>query len=319
MRIRLGYVAIALNLPKVTSSSTLTFKRYSSMNSDEERLNKLKQVTYSNIMDLEKILKYNIKNNIHFYRITSNLIPLATHPEVMWNYRKYFRKDFEYIGKIINDNNLRIDIHPDQFNVINTDRESVFLNTSKILTMQANFLEDINCNDAKMVIHIGGAKGGKENAIKRFIENFKKLPDIVKNKLILENDDKIFTAKDVLYICKILNLPMVLDIHHHNCNNNGENIDRLLNDIFNTWKNEKLQPKIHFSTPREFENDRRHSDYIDAKEFLKFIYLIKDNVNKDVDVMIEAKKKDLALQRLVSDIKNLDKLIVFEDESTIIL
>ncbi|WP_195937959.1 UV DNA damage repair endonuclease UvsE [Romboutsia sp. 1001713B170131_170501_G6] len=319
MRIRLGYVAIALNLPKVTSSSTLTFKRYSSMNSDEERLNKLKQVTYSNIMDLEKILKYNIKNNIHFYRITSNLIPLATHPEVMWNYRKYFRKDFEYIGKIINDNNLRIDIHPDQFNVINTDRESVFLNTSKTLTMQANFLEDINCNDAKMVIHIGGAKGGKEKAIKRFIENFKKLPDIVKNKLILENDDKIFTAKDVLYICKILNLPMVLDIHHHNCNNNGENIDRLLNDIFNTWKNEKLQPKIHFSTPREFENDRRHSDYIDAKAFLKFIYLIKDNVNKDVDIMIEAKKKDLALQRLVSDIKDLDKFIVFEDESTIIL
>ncbi|MDB8792426.1 UV DNA damage repair endonuclease UvsE [Romboutsia sp. 1001216sp1] len=319
MRIRLGYVAIALNLPKVTSSSTLTFKRYSSMNSDEERLNKLKKVTYSNIIDLEKILKYNIKNNIHFYRITSNLIPLATHPEVMWDYRKYFKKDFEYIGKIINDNNLRIDIHPDQFNVINTDRESVFLNTSKNLTMQANFLEDINCKDAKMVIHIGGAKGEKEKAIERFIENFNKLPVIVKNKLILENDDKIFTVKDVLYICKILNLPMVLDIHHHNCNNNGENIDRLLNDIFNTWKNEKLQPKIHFSTPREFENDRRHSDYIDAKEFLKFIYLIKDNVNKDVDVMIEAKKKDLALQRLVSDIKNLDKLIVFEDESTIIL
>lgn len=319
MRIRLGYVAIALNLPKVTSSSTLTFKRYSSMNSDEERLNKLKKVTYSNIIDLEKILKYNIKNNIHFYRITSNLIPLATHPEVMWDYRKYFKKDFEYIGKIINDNNLRIDIHPDQFNVINTDRESVFLNTSKNLTMQANFLEDINCKDAKMVIHIGGVKGGKEKAIERFITNFKKLPGIVKNKLILENDDKIFTAKDVLYICKILNLPMVLDIHHHNCNNNGEDIDRLLNDIFNTWKNEKLQPKIHFSTPREFENDRRHSDYIDAKEFLKFIYLIKDNVNKDVDVMIEAKKKDLALQRLVSDIKDLDKLIVFEDESTIIL
>lgn len=93
----------------------------------------------------------------------------------------------------------------------------------------------------------------------------------------------------------------------------------MLNDIFNTWKNEKLQPKIHFSTPREFENDRRHSDYIDAKEFLKFIYLIKDNVNKDVDIMIEAKKKDLALQRLVSDIKDLDKFIVFEDESTIIL
>ena len=97
MRIRLGYVAIALNLGKVTSSSTLTYSRYLKMK-EEDRLKKLKEITYSNIQALEKILKYNIDNNIHFYRITSNLIPLATHPEVMWDYLKYFKKDLEYIG-----------------------------------------------------------------------------------------------------------------------------------------------------------------------------------------------------------------------------
>ncbi|CEH33719.1 UV-endonuclease UvdE [Romboutsia lituseburensis] len=99
MRVRLGYVAIALNLEKVTSSSTLTFARYSKLK-EEEKLKKLKDVTYSNIEALEQILNYNIKNNIHFYRITSNLIPLATHPEVLWDYRKYFKGDFEYIGKL---------------------------------------------------------------------------------------------------------------------------------------------------------------------------------------------------------------------------
>ena len=96
MKVRLGYVAIALNLPKVTSSSTLTYARYTKLNSNIDKINKLKEVTRSNIEDLEKILRYNIENNIHFYRVTSNLIPLGTHPEVNFQYRKYFKKDFEY-------------------------------------------------------------------------------------------------------------------------------------------------------------------------------------------------------------------------------
>lgn len=94
MRVRLGYVAIALNLDKVTSSSTVTYSRYSKINSEEEKLKKLKEVTYSNLEALEKILKYNIDHNIHFYRITSNLIPLATHPDVMWDLKSILDKIF---------------------------------------------------------------------------------------------------------------------------------------------------------------------------------------------------------------------------------
>lgn len=130
MIIRLGYVAIALNLDKVTSSSTLTYTRYLKMN-----------VTYSNIEALEKILRYNIDNNIHFYRMTSNFIPLATHPNIMWDYLKYFKKDLEYIGKLIKYNNLRVDAHPDQFNVINSDRESVVENTLRTFNMQVDLFE----------------------------------------------------------------------------------------------------------------------------------------------------------------------------------
>ena len=189
MRIRLGYVAIALNLGKVTSSSTLTYSRYLKMK-EEDRLKKLKEITYSNIQALEKILKYNIDNNIHFYRITSNLIPLATHPEVMWDYLKYFKKDLEYIGKLIKDNNLRVDAHPDQFNVINSDKESVVENTLTNLNMQVDLFEAMNYEDGKMVIHIGSAKGGKEIASQRFIENIKKFPKRISSRLIIENDDK---------------------------------------------------------------------------------------------------------------------------------
>ena len=158
MIIRLGYVAIALNLGKVTSSSTLTYTRYLKLNK-EDRLKKLKEVTYSNIEALEKILRYNIDNSIHFYRMTSNFIPLATHPDVMWDYLKYFKKDLEYIGKLIKDNNLRVDAHPDQFNVINSDRESVVENTLRTLNMQVDLFEAMNYEQGKLVIHIGGAEG----------------------------------------------------------------------------------------------------------------------------------------------------------------
>lgn len=316
MIIRLGYVAIALNLGKVTSSSTLTYTRYLKLNK-EDRLKKLKEVTYSNIEALEKIHRYNIDNNIHFYRMTSNFIPLATHPDVMWDYLKYFKKDLEYIGKLIKDNNLRVDAHPDQFNVINSDRESVVENTLRTLNMQVDLFEAMNYEQGKLVIHIGGAKGGKDIALDRFINNLKNFPKRITDRLILENDDKTFNAKEVLQICEKTNLPMVFDIHHHNCNNCEEDIKSLLPQIFKTWEDEELVPKIHFSSPREFEKDRKHADYIDANRFLEFIYKAKESVNKDFDIMIEAKKKDITLNILVKDLKKLTKDIKFIDSATL--
>ncbi|MGL4912503.1 MAG: UV DNA damage repair endonuclease UvsE [Romboutsia sp.] len=317
MIVRLGYVAIALNLPKVTSSSTVTYSRYEKINNEEDRLHKLKQVTYSNLKDLETILDYNISNNIHFYRITSNLVPLATHPQVMWDYRKYFKDDFRYIGKIIKDNNMRVDAHPDQFNVINSDKESVVENTIKSLNMQVDMFEDFNYEDGKMVIHIGGGKGGKEESIKRFITNLEKFPKRIKERLILENDDKTFTAREVLKICQKTKLPMVLDVHHYNCHNSGGELKDILKDVFKTWENEKLPTKVHFSSPKEFENDRKHSDYIDVDAFIEFLDLVKETVDEDFDVMIEAKQKDLTLIKLMNDLKEKRKDIKFIDKSTI--
>lgn len=317
MRVRLGYVAIALNLDKVTSSSTVTYSRYSKINSEEERLKKLKEVTYSNLEALEVILNYNIGHKIHFYRITSNLIPLATHPDVMWDYKKYFRQDFLKLGNIIKKSNMRVDSHPDQFNVINSTRESVIQSTLINLSNSVDIFELMDYKLGKMVIHIGSSQGGKEESIKRFIRNFNNFPRRIQERLILENDDKVFTAKDVLQICKNLKVPMVLDIHHHNCKNEGEDIGDLLDDIFNTWNDESIPPKLHFSTPKEFENDRKHADYIDADNFVSFIKLVKSKVNRDMDVMIEAKKKDKAMLKLIEDLKRTDLDFKFIDETTI--
>lgn len=285
MIIRLGYVAIALNLKNVTSSSTVTFATYNKLTNEEERLKKLKSVTFSNIDDLETILKYNMENNIHFYRLTSKLIPLST--------------------------------HPDQFNVINSVKDKVIEDTIRNLNHAVDLYDLMEYDEGKLVIHVGSSAGGKEESIKRFITNLDRFPKRITSRLIIENDDKVFTAKNVLDLCQEINCPMVLDLHHHKCKNDGENIADLLEDIFNTWNNESLPPKVHFSSPRESEFDRKHADFIDVNDFANFLNIAKETTNKDFDVMIEAKKKDQALIKLVEDLKKINYPCEFLDSGTI--
>ena len=320
MRVRLGYVAISKALgKKVTSSSTVTFSNYSKIALPDKKLEKLKSVAASNLKDLETIIKYNIENNIHFYRITSALIPLVTHPEVgYWGHREFLKKDFEYVGKLINDSKMRVDTHPDEFNVINSINPKVVENTKINLLKQAEWFEDFKYDLGKMVIHVGGATNRKDAGLERFITNFTTFPTEVKSKIIIENDDKTYTAQETLKLCNELNLPMVLDIHHHNCNNNGENIYELIPKIFLTWENQQLPPKLHFSSPRDGEKDRKHSDFINANDFITFLENIK-LLNTDIDIMLECKEKDLALFKLADDIKELKPEYKWIDKSTFIV
>ena len=135
-----------------------------------------------------------------------------------------------------------------------------------------------------MVIHIGSAQGGKEKAINRFIDNLQKFPEEITGKLILENDDKVFSAMDVINLCNKVNVPMVLDIHHYMCNNEGEKLNYVIDNAFKTWDNDKLPPKIHFSSPRSGEKDRKHSDYINVDDFVNFIEECRD-IGRDFDIM----------------------------------
>ena len=320
MKVRLGYVAISKKLgKKVTSSSTVTFTNYNKIAIPEKRLEKLKLVAASNLKDLETIIKYNIENNIHFYRITSALIPLVTHPEVgYWGHREFLKKDFEYVGKLINNSNMRVDTLPDEFNVINSINPNVVENTKINLMCQAEWFEDFKYDLGKMVIHVGGATNGKEAGIERFINNFRIFPEEVKSKIIIENDDKTYTAQETLNLCNELHLPMVLDIHHHNCNNSDDDIYKLIPKIFQTWKNEKLPPKLHFSSPKTGEKDRKHADFINPNDFVNFLENIK-TFNTDIDIMLECKEKDLALFKLVSDIQEIKPEYKLIDESTFIV
>lgn len=229
MIIRLGYVAIS-NVLDITTSSTITYTNFIKNNN----YNKLYEIINNNLDALEQILKYNICNNIHFYRLTSKLIPLSTHNNVNYDYISPFLNKYKNISNLINNNNLRVDVHPDQFAVLNSIKKEVINNTIKILKYHYKILNVLNIKNKIIILHVGGNTFGKENSIKRFINNFNKLPNYLKKCIAIENDDKIFNIKDCLYISKKLDIPIVFDYHHYMCNNDGELIEDYIIDIFKT-------------------------------------------------------------------------------------
>ena len=311
MIIHLGYVSISKTLD-ITTSKTITYTEFKKNND----YNKIDTIIKENLSNLEKIINYNIKNNIHFYRLTSKLIPLATINEINLDYINPYKEYYQNIGKIINKYNLRIDTHPDQFCILNSTKKEIVSNSINILKYHYNILNALNIKNKIIILHIGSSVLGKENSIKRFINNFNKLPNYLKECIAIENDDKIYNIKDCLYLCEILNIPMILDYHHHICNNDNLDLFTYIEKIFNTWKNKT--PKIHFSSPKNKTKKefRSHHDYININDFIFFIEKIKLlNLKHNLDIMLECKAKDEALFKLVRQLKYYN--YTFIDETTI--
>lgn len=308
MNIRLGYACISKTLD-ITTSHTITYTNYKIL-SEKEKIKKLKEIIEKNLKNLEEILKYNIKNNIHFYRMSSKIIPLATHPNIKFDSLKEYKKTLKHIGKIINDNNLRVDIHLDEYCVLNSTNPDVVNSTINIIKFYKNMLKTMNIN-SYMILHVGSSTFGIEKSITRFIKNFEKIDEQAKKLIILENDDKTFKIEDVLKICKTLNIPMVLDYHHYKCNKE-EPLEKNIEEIIKTWKNKK--PKMHISSKKNNKEFRSHHDYIDIEDFIELTNILKKQ-NIDIDIMIEAKQKDIALFKLIRELKYKDYKLI--DETTI--
>ena len=314
MQIRLGYVALPVTIP-LTSSSTITYSHYQKLGVKKGN-EKMHQVILSNLNALKEILKYNVCNDITFFRMTCNLIPLGTHPKVDCEVWKQYQKEWEEIGNYIKKHQLRVDLHPDQFCVLNSVNPDVVENTIHTLTFYQNLLEAMHLNSV-LVLHIGGGVGGKKEAMQRFLKNFKRLNMQLQQMIVLENDDKIFTIQNTLELCERLNIPMVLDYHHYKCNHNREKIEDYIERIFATWKDRPENPKVHFSSPKNKKEKRSHHDYINSDDFIVFLEKIQFT-NQDFDVMIEAKMKDEALFRLIRELKY-KKSYKFVNQTTFLL
>ena len=244
MKIVLGYVSLSKTLD-ITPSSTIT---YTNFEKENYSVKKLIDITKKNLQSLKEITLYNIKNDVHFYRLTSKLVPLATHDKVVFDYITPLLNKYKEISELININNIRVDTHPDQFAVLNSMDKKIVKNTFEILEYHYKILTALGINNPIILLHIGSSACGKKASITRFINNFNKLPEHIKKCIAVENDDKTYNIIDTLDLCKKLNIPMVLDYHHYLCNNDGEKLEDYIGQIIGTWKN--MKPKFHFSSPK---------------------------------------------------------------------
>jgi UV DNA damage endonuclease len=255
-----------------------------------EGMSKVKEMTMYNLEKTLEVLKWNVENDIYFYRASSDLVPFATHIEMTWKWDEDedVKNVCAQINHLVNAHAVRLTTHPGQYSVLNSPDIRIVDNCIRDFEYHAKLMDLMGGTD--MITHVGGVYGDKERAKERWVDNYTLLSKSVQDKLRLENDDKSYHIQDVLDISEKCGVPVVLDIHHHNCNPHMGKISDILDMIMGTWVNiTHVPPKMHISTGRTGRTDRSHHDYISEDDFNELIELLG---NRNVDIMFEAKKKE---------------------------
>lgn len=286
---KVGYACMNLD---VTSSSFKTCR----VSNLTETLHK--DLIKANLDYLEEMIDYNILNAVRMYRISSSLIPFASHEKCELEWKAVFKEKFQKIGEKIINNKIRVSMHPGQYTLINSPNPKVVQDSFKELEYHADVLELLGVDySSKLILHIGGVYGDKKAAISRFVKNYEKLPTKVLKRLVIENDDKFYTLDDVLKISEMSGAPVVFDNLHHKINNSlsFNNEKEILNMVIKTWKQGE-KPKMHYSQQAENKKAGAHSDTIDLKIFANDY----DAAYKffDIDIMLEVKDKNRSFKKV---------------------
>ncbi|MEG9298579.1 UV DNA damage repair endonuclease UvsE [Mangrovibacillus sp. Mu-81] len=316
--IRLGYVAMSMNLQNASPSQTMTFKQFSAIKDREAAIARLERIARSNLENCLRLLKHNVLHDIHFFRFSSKLIPLANHPELKgWDFISPLKAELQHIKEYLLAHPMRVDFHPDHFVLLNTSDVDILKNTFNTLKMHRDLLKGMGIDPVhRCVLHIGGAYDDKEKALEQFIHNWGLTPAPLQEMIIIENDDTVFSASDALYLCEKLGIPQVFDYHHHLAYHEKDwqsDWER----IVSTWSQSPLPVKMHISSPRSDRDYKAHADYIEPSMFMDFLKGIRGSVDQ-IDCMIEAKKKDDALFKLVEDLKSVQEIEWVDPSSFII-
>jgi UV DNA damage endonuclease len=297
--VRYGYACISSFLEqKLGKSAPTTNRTMIRKTFDQKGVNYASELALQNCRDLLPILKSNVENKIYFFRLSSNLFPWASEYEIesLRDYKE-ISLALKQAGEFAKENGIRITSHPGPFNKLCSESESVVNNTITDLKIHGEVFDLIGLpktHDAKINIHLGGAYGEKEVAVARFIKNFNRLPESVSKRLTVENDDKpsLYSTKELVEdLFPHTGIPIVHDQHHHLFCDGGLTQEEAMRLAATTWP-EGIRPVIHYSESLSEEvgdpkiKPQAHSDYI-RKEI--------NTYGMEVDVMVEAKKKDLAL------------------------
>jgi UV DNA damage endonuclease len=289
----LGYACINLSLgKKVTTNRTMIKRTFI-----EKGLKYVSECVIQNVTDLERIIDWNEENGIKMYRMSSDMMPWAT--EYQFNQLKDWNeisKTLKICGEKAIGYNQRLSFHPGPFNVLVSPKEAVVQNTINDLEVHGRLMDAMGLSQTpynKINIHCNGVYGDKISAMDRFVYNFQRLSKSVQNRLTIENDDKasMYSVKDLMYIHEKIGIPIVFDYHHHKFNTGGLSEQEALELAMSTWPT-NIVPAVHYSESAPNKKPQAHSDYISER--------INTYGNK-VDIMVEAKQKDLTILKYIKE------------------
>jgi UV DNA damage endonuclease len=258
--------------------------------------------------------------------MSSDIAPYVTHPDLAQFHNQIAECAVELaeLGARARAQGLRLSFHPSQFVVLNSPEPTLVQKSVADLQAQAEMLDRMELGpEAVLVIHVGGVYGDKASGRDRWVATYDTLPEPVRRRLVLENDDTRFSVADILDIHARTGVPLIFDYQHHWCNNPERlELRSALEQCIRSWPTD-VRPKIHYSSPRtEMRSIKRqvagtrrteevqvppiwtgHADYLNPFEFITFMRSAEDLV---FDVMLEAKVKDLALRRVRQDLQRYD-------------
>jgi UV DNA damage endonuclease len=288
---RLGYVAVCLSIDAPTNRTCRL------RSATPERLRELIQTNLSNLIE---VLEFNARHGILMYRLSSDIIPFASHPinELAW--WDEFRDLLDASAALIRRHGMRVSMHPGQYTVLNSTNPEVVEAAIADLAWHTRLLDALDVDQScKIVLHVGGAVGGKEVAMRRFVDVASQLPEGVLRRLIVENDDRVFDTEDALAVAHDVGIPVVFDWLHHKALPGGSRrrtrITELMSRCFATWRPADGIPKVHMSSQARPGRRGAHAQWVSLTDFRAFL---EDAPDHPFDAMLECKAKDLALFRL---------------------
>lgn len=268
---------------------TVTRKRLLQLTETEQE-KVLHQLYADNLNRLFKALDFCQVNQIKLYRLTSALFPFAD-TSLGEKVLEEFSEELPKIGDRAQTEGIRLVLHPDQFVVLSSDRASVIENSIKILAMHARIFDRFGLPRspwAAMNIH-----GGKSDRSSRLVSVIRDLPDSIRSRLTLENDEYAYSSTEILTVCLEAGIPLVFDAHHHVIRENldsyeHESVGEMLAAAQTTWQIPAWQ-MVHISNGRDFFTDPHHSD---------LITVMPSSYRHAPWIEVEAKLKECAIEKL---------------------
>ena len=278
---KIGYPCINRSL-NCSGSKTFRLKSYS-----EQRF---RDTVENNLSCLLQMLKYNVEHGILFFRISSDVIPFASHPICSVFWQEEFVSTFQQIGSFIKTNDIRISMHPDQFIVLNAKDTAIVQRSIKELEYHAELLDALGLDDsAKIQLHLGGVYGDKTASLNRFITVYDSLPKKIKNRLVIENDHNRYHLSDCLNVSQQCHIPILFDYFHYLIYHQRNEFDDLFSRYLQTWSSRDGIPMCDYSSQRPNHSPGSHAHRIDIEDFRHFL---EQTTPYDIDIMLEIKDKE---------------------------